>query len=131
LQDLLALLTAAPFIVWLVLLAYSMKLIFGEEEEKSRGLMIFGSIMIAGAAMILAKPIAFWIMGITYDEDLGIWYKDKNGNGAYDSGEELDIPQDLTDMLNKFLSLLMVIGAFVVIIGIIIAAIRYTPPRLE
>jgi len=33
-------------------------------------------------------------------------------------------------MLNKFLSLLMVIGAFVVIIGIIIAAIRYTPPRL-
>ena len=108
-----------------------MKLIFGEEEEKSRGLMIFGSIMIAGAAMILAKPIAFWIMGITYDENAGVWYKDKNGNGAYDSGEELDIPQDLTDMLNKFLSLLMVIGAFVVIIGIIIAAIRYTPPRLE
>ena len=129
-QDLLALLTATPFIVWLVLLAYSMKLIFGEEEEKTKGLMIFGSIVIAGAAMILAKPIAFWIMGITYDENAGVWYKDKNGNGAYDSGEELDIPQDLTDMLNKFLSLLMVIGAFVVIIGIIIAAIRYTPPRL-
>jgi len=130
LQDLLALLTATPFIVWLILLAYSMKLIFGEEEEKTKGLMIFGSIVIAGAAMILAKPIAFWIMGITYDENAGVWYKDKNGNGAYDSGEELDIPQDLTDMLNKFLSLLMVIGAFVVIIGIIIAAIRYTPPRL-
>jgi len=59
LQDLLALLTATPFIVWLVLLAYSMKLIFGEEEEKTKGLIIFGSIMIAGAAMILAKPIAF------------------------------------------------------------------------
>ncbi len=55
----LALLTATPFIVWLVLLAYSMKLIFGEEEEKTKGLIIFGSIMIAGAAMILAKPIAF------------------------------------------------------------------------
>jgi len=108
-----------------------MKLIFGEEEEKSRGLMIFGSIMIAGAAMILAKPIAFWIMGITYDEDLGIWYKDKNGNGKYDSGEELDVPQDLTNMLNKFLSLLMVIGAFVVIIGIIIAAIKWIPQKLE
>ena len=127
----LALLTATPFIVWLVLLAYSMKLIFGEEEEKTKGLMIFGSIMVAGAAMILAKPLAFWIMGVTYDEELGIWYKDKDGDGMYTPGEELDVPQDLTDMLNKFLSLLMVIGAFVVIIGIIIAAIKCTPQRLE
>ena len=81
-----------------------MKLIFGEEEEKSRGLMIFGSIMIAGAAMILAKPIAFWIMGITYDENAGVWYKDKNGNGAYDSGEELDSLECRLEALEKVVS---------------------------
>jgi len=71
-----------------------MKLIFGEEEEKTKGLMIFGSIMVAGAAMILAKPVAFWLMGVTYDEANNVWYKDKNGNGKYDLGEELDVPQD-------------------------------------
>jgi hypothetical protein len=127
LQDIYAALTALPFLVWLTLLAYSMRLIFGEEEEKTKGLTIFGTIMIAGAAMVLAKPIAFWLMGVTYDEDLGIWYKDKDGNGMYDPGEELDVPQDLTNMMNRFFSLLMVIGAFVVIIGFIIAAIRYRP----
>lgn len=124
-EELFTVLTFLPLLVWLILLGYSMKLIMEGEEEKARGLRIFGLILIAGAGMVLAKPLAFWIVGITYDEELGVWYKDKNGNGVYDLGEELEIPQELTDMLNRFLSLLMLLGAFVVIIGIIVAAIRF------
>jgi len=99
-------------------------------EERARAQRVLAGCIIGGACLVLARPVASWVTGISIGTDPTtgdkIFFKDKNGNGRYDAGtdEKLDLPSDLADMADKLLLLLMVIGAVVLVVGIMWGGIQ-------
>ena len=84
-------------------------------EEQARAQRVLAGVVLGGAMMALAKPIAYWITGITYDPSTGAWYI---GN------KPADLPAELVAMVDRLLTLLMVIGVVVAIAGGIYAGIQ-------
>jgi len=84
-------------------------------EEQARAQRVLAGVVLGGAMMALAKPIAYWVTGITYDPSTGTWYI--GGNPA-------DLPAELVAMVDRLLTLLMVIGVVVAIAGGIYAGIQ-------
>ena len=84
-------------------------------EEQARAQRVLAGVVLGGAMMALAKPIAYWITGITYDTSTAIWYI---------CGKPADLPAELVAMVDRLLTLLMVIGVVVAIAGGIYAGIQ-------
>lgn len=84
-------------------------------EEQARAQRVLAGVVLGGAMMALAKPIAYWITGITYDTSTGTWYI---------GGKPADLPAELVAMVDRLLTLLMVIGVVVAIAGGIYAGIQ-------
>ena len=84
-------------------------------EEQARAQRVLAGVVLGGAMMALAKPIAYWITGITYDPSTGTWYI---------GGKPADLPVELVAMVDRLLTLLMVIGVVVAIAGGIYAGIQ-------
>jgi hypothetical protein len=84
-------------------------------EEQARAQRVLAGVVLGGAMMALAKPIAYWITGITYDSSTGAWYI---------GGQPADLPVELVAMVDRLLTLLMVIGVVVAIAGGIYAGIQ-------
>jgi hypothetical protein len=84
-------------------------------EEQARAQRVLAGVVLGGAMMALAKPIAYWITGIAYDASTGTWYI---------GGKPADLPAELVAMVDRLLTLLMVIGVVVAIAGGIYAGIQ-------
>ena len=89
-------------------------------EERARAMRILSGFIIGGAMMALAKPIAFWLTGITYQD--GTWYV---------GGEPADLPQELVSMIDRLLTLLQVIGVVVAIAAAIYGGIQLARRRRD
>ena len=109
------LLTAAASILLISIVSvFAVKLVRAESpEERARAMRILSGFILGGAMMALAKPIAFWLTGITYQD--GTWYV---------GGEPADLPQELVDMIDRLLTLLQVIGVVVAIAAAIYGGIQ-------
>jgi len=98
---------------------FAIKLVRAESpEERTRAMRILSGFILGGAMMALAKPIAFWLTGIEYQN--GTWYV--GGNPA-------DLPQELVTMIDRLLTLLQVIGVVVAIAAAIYGGIQLVRRR--
>ena len=75
-------------------------------EEQARAQKVIAGAIIGGAVMVLAKPMSAWLFGIDPSNPSG------------------DLPVELVDMVDKLLSLLMYIGAVVLIVGLVWGGIQ-------
>jgi len=98
---------------------FAVRLVRAESpEERARAMRILSGFIIGGAMMALAKPIAFWLTGITYQD--GTWYV---------GGQPADLPPELVSMIDRLLTLLQVIGVVVAIAAAIYGGIQLARRR--
>lgn len=116
----------APVVAGAKMAWTGIKLIWGREEQAAMGFHGIAMVIIAGAIMAVAKPIAFWLTGWTnmkYDKSTNTWYADRNNNNTRESDEPA-VPAELYDMVGKVFDLVFYIGVILLVIGAIIAGIR-------
>jgi len=102
---------------------YAVRLVRAESpEEQARAQTVLAGVVIGGAIMVLAKPIAYWVTGIYYDSATGQWMI---------GGRPADLPPELITMIDRLLTLLMVIGVVVAIAGGIYAGIQLARKRRD
>jgi formate hydrogenlyase subunit 3/multisubunit Na+/H+ antiporter MnhD subunit len=97
-------------------------------EERARAQRVLAGCLIGGACLVLAKPISTWLTGISIGTDpttgRKVFFRDINGDGQCQSNEVLDLPSELADMADKLLLFLMVLGAVVLVVGIMWGGIQ-------
>ena len=117
------LLTVSALIVVAIVCFYAVRLVRAESpEEQARAQTVLAGVVIGGAIMVLAKPIAYWVTGIYYDTATGQWMI---------GGRPADLPPELITMIDRLLTLLMVIGVVVAIAGGIYAGIQLARKRRD
>ena len=110
---------AASTLLVAAVAVYAVKLVRAESpEERARAMRILSGFILGGAIMALAKPLAFWLTGITYQN--GTWYV---------GGQPADLPPELISMIDRLLTLLQVIGVVVAIGAAIYGGIQLARRR--
>jgi len=113
------LLATASMLLVSVVSVYAVKLVRAESpEERARAMRILSGFIIGGAMMALAKPVAFWLTGVRYENE--VWYV---------GDQPADLPQALIDMIDRLLTLLQVIGVVVAIAAAIYGGIQLARRR--
>lgn len=102
---------------------FTVRLVRAESpEERARAMRILSGFILGGAMMALAKPIAFWLTGVTYDEATGTWLV---------NGQPADLPPELVSMIDRLLTLLQVVGVVVAIAAAIYGGIQLARRRRD
>jgi len=113
------LITVASTLLISIVSVSAVKLVRAESpEERARAMRILSGFIIGGAMMALAKPIAFWLTGIRYEN--GTWYVGEN---------PADLPEELVTMIDRLLTMLQVIGVVVAIAAAIYGGIQLARRR--
>jgi len=113
------LITVASTLLISIVSVYAVKLVRAESpEERARAMRVLSGFVIGGAVMALAKPVAFWVTGIRYEN--GTWYVGE---------QEAYLPEELVEMMDRLLTLLQVIGVVVAIAAAIYGGIQLARRR--
>lgn len=116
-----ALIIASLTVIAVIIFEFVQLMRAESEQETARAQKIIGGCIIGGVLTALARNIAQWITGYSYDPSAGVW-KDASGN-------IVDIPEGMAQMTDKLLTLLTIIGVVVVIAGLIWGGIQLAHKR--